>query len=98
MNPTYCSIRRNVLFGILWIFGWIPALILLIVEKDVFDREDKRELISIIICSGAAAVLSFTFVVPLYAVVCSIIACVYAFQGKSFKVPGAYHIAAAILK
>ena len=98
MNPIYCSIRRNILFGLLWLSGWIPALILFITEKDIFTLEDKRELLSIVICYGAMSLLSFTFVVPIYALVCSIIACVYAFQHKSFKVPGVYQIAAAILK
>ena len=102
------SLTRNVTFGLCWLLGffsigaiglgWVAALVLLIIDKDVLDLEDKRELASIIICAAASTVLGVTGIVPLYIFVCSIIACVQAFTGKVFQIPGVYHIAAAIIK
>ncbi|MBE6761987.1 MAG: hypothetical protein E7551_06830 [Ruminococcaceae bacterium] len=92
------NLSRNITFGLCWLLSWIPALIVWLVDKDNLDLEDKRELASIIICAIAGTVLSITFIVPLYVGVCGIIACVMAFMGKSFQIPGVYHIAAAIIK
>lgn len=92
------NLSRNITFGLCWLLGWIPALIVWLVDKDNLDLEDKRELASIIICAIAGTVLSLTVIVPLYVGVCGIIACVMAFMSKSFQIPGVYHIAAAIIK
>lgn len=92
------NLARNIAFGLCWLLGWIPAVIVWILDKEVLDTEDKRELVSIIVCQVAAVVLSITCVVPLYVGVCAIIACVKAFMGKSFQIPGVYHIAKAIIK
>ena len=98
------NLTRNVAFGLSWLLqavlgcGWIAAIVLLIVDKEVLDTEDKRELVSIIVCTVAAVVLSITCVVPLYVFVCTIIACIKAFMGKTFQIPGVYHIAKAIIK
>ena len=90
------NLSRNITFGLCWLFGWIPAVIVWILDKEVLDVEDKRELASMIIC--AAGVLALTFIVPMYIGVCQIIACIMAFMGKSFQIPGVYHIAKAIIK
>ena len=98
------NLARNITFGLSWLLqavfyiGWIPAVIVLILDKEVLDTEDKRELVSIIVCAVAGAVLSITCVVPLYVFVCTIIACIKAFMGKSFQIPGVYQIAKAIIK
>lgn len=92
------NLARNITFGLCWFFGWLPAVIVWIVDKDILDVEDKRELASMIICIIAATVLALTFIVPMYIGVCQIIACVMAFMGKSFQIPGVYHIAKAIIK
>ena len=92
------NLARNIAFGLCWLLGWIPAVIVWILDKEVLDTEDKRELVSIIVCQVAAVVLSITCVVPLYVGVCAIIACIKAFMGKSFQIPGVYHIAKAIIK
>ena len=98
------NLARNITFGLSWLLqavlgcGWIAAIVLLIVDKEVLDTEDKRELVSIIVCQVAAVVLSITCVVPLYVGVCAIIACIKAFMGKTFQIPGVYHIAKAIIK
>lgn len=91
-------LARNIAFGLCWLLGWIPAVIVWILDKEVLDTEDKRELVSIIVCQVAAVVLSITCVVPLYVGVCAIIACIKAFMGKTFQIPGVYHIAKAIIK
>lgn len=92
------SLSRNITFGLCWLLSWIPAVIVWLVDKDNLDLEDKRELASIIICAIAGAVLSLTFIVPLYVGVCGLIAAIMAFMGKSFQIPGVYHIAKAIIK
>ena len=92
------NLARNIAFGLCWLLGWIPAVIVWILDKEVLDTEDKRELVSIIVCQVAAVVLSWTCIAPIYVGVCAIIACVKAFMGKSFQIPGVYHIAKAIIK
>ncbi|MBO5089481.1 MAG: hypothetical protein J6C27_01020 [Clostridia bacterium] len=92
------NLSRNITFGLCWLLSWIPALIVWIVDKDNLDLEDKRELASIIICAIASTVLSLTFIVPLYVGICGLIAAIMAFMGKTFQIPGVYHIAAAIIK
>ena len=106
MEKKYLSgnLTRNIAFGLTWLlyaltsFGWIAAIVLLLIDKDVLDIEDKRELVSVIIVAALACVLAITFIVPFAAWVCSIIACIQAFMGKSFQIPGVYHIAKAIIK
>ncbi len=92
------NLSRNITFGLCWLFGWIPALIVLILDKDVIDLEDKRELVAILVGAVASIVLSLTFIVPLYVWVVAVIACIMAFLDKPFKAPGLYQIAAAIIK
>ena len=98
------NLARNMAFGLSWLlqillgWGWIAAIVMLIIDKDVLDVEDKRELVSIIIGMAASILLGLTIIVPLYVGVCQIIACVQAFMGKSFQIPGVYHIAKAIIK
>ena len=106
MEKKYLSgnLTRNIAFGLTWLlsaltsFGWIAAIVLLLIDKDVLDIEDKRELVSVIIVAALAYVLAITLIVPFAAWVCSIIACVMAFTAKPFKIPGVYQIAAAIIK
>ena len=98
------NLNKKLTFGLTWLasillgFGWVVALIVLIVDKDKLDVEEKREMASVIICAIAATVLSVTVVVPLYVWICSIIACVKAFTDGTFQSPGVYHIAKAIIK
>ena len=100
MDKKYLKgkLDKNIAFGLCWLLGWIAALVLWLVDKDELDYDDKLELASIIIASVAGAVLSFTCVVPIYVGVCAIIACVKAFMGGSFQIPGVYQIAKAIIK
>ena len=105
------NMERNVAFGLVWLaqlpfipFGWVLALVVFLIDKDRLTLEDKRELVSVFVCAVAniiGMILSFVVigaVIPLYTLVCGIIACVYAFTHKSFHIPGAYQIAAAIIK
>ena len=94
------NVERKVAFGIIWLaqalsFGWILALVSFFWDNNTADLEDKRELIS---CVACALISLIPFVGGIYVFVCSIIACVKAFQGSTFQVPGAYHIAKAIIK
>ena len=91
------NLDKKVAFGLSWLLP-IIALIELILDKDVLDLEEKREIVSVLVCAVACAVLSFTIVLPLVIAVFAIIAAIKNFMGKTFRVPGAYHIAAAIIK
>lgn len=94
------NVERKTGFGIIWLaqifgFGWILALVSFFWDNKELGLEDKRELIACII----TALLGFVPVVGgIYGFVCSIIACYKAFTGSTFNVPGAYHLAKAIIK
>ena len=98
------TLTKKVTFGLIWLLqaitglGWILALVVFLMDKDTLDLEEKRELVACFVCAIAGAVLSFTFLVPIYITVCAVIACVKAFTGSTFNIPGAYHIAKAIIK
>ncbi len=95
------SLSRNITFGLSWLLGWLPAVIVWLVDKDKLDLEDKRELASMIIAAVISYVCAATIIggiISLAIAVCCIIAAIQAFMGKSFKIPGVYHIATAIIK
>ena len=95
------NLDKNVAFGLAWlpVIGWIVSLVMFIMDKDVLDLEEKRELVSVFACAVVGAILSFTGIVPVVVAVVCLIKCIMAFLNKpSFQVPGAYHIAAAIIK
>ena len=94
------NLAKNITMGLSWIpgIGWILALVSFIMDGKELDVEEKREFVSIFVCAVVAGVLGITAIVPIVVAVFQIIALINAFQGKSFKVPGAYHIAAAIIK
>ena len=91
------NLNKNIVMGLSWLV-WLFGLIAFIIDFKTLDVEEKREFVSIFVCAVVASVLSITVIVPLVVVVFAIIAAINAFMGKSFKVPGAYHIAAAIIK
>lgn len=103
-EKKYLGMSRNAFFCLTWILmaltslGWIVALIVFLQEHGNMEVEFKRDLVSVFVSAIAAYVLSCTVIVPLYLFVCSIIAAVKAYQGGSFKIPGVYQIAAAIVK
>ena len=96
------NLTKNIAFGLCWLpmIGWIIALFVFIVDKDTLDLEEKRDLVSIFAChvigaiAGAVSVGFLGFAVEIVVLV----RCIMAFLGKSFQVPGAYHIAKAIIK
>lgn len=94
------NMDKNIVMGLSWIpgIGWIFGLIAFILDLKNLDVEEKREFVSIFVCTAVAMLLGFTFIVPIAVFVFEIIALINAFQGKSFKVPGAYHLAAVIIK
>lgn len=98
------NLTRNIAFGLCWLpfISWVGALIILIVDKDVLDLEDKRELVSIIVSTAIALVATCTIVLSFVGIVILIAMAVngiLSLIGKgSFKMPGAYQIACAIIK
>lgn len=99
MEKKYLAgkLDKNIAFGLSWLIP-IFGIIEFIIDKDVLDLEEKRDLVSMFVLFIADIVLSFTVIVPLVALVLAIIKIIMSFMGKEFKVPGAYHIAAAIIK
>ena len=94
------KLDKNIAFGLAWlpVIGWILAIVEFILDKDVLDLEEKRDLVSMFVTFVADIVLSVTLIGALVVSVLWIIKCIMSFMGKEFKVPGAYHIAAAIIK
>lgn len=91
------SLDKKIVMGISYLIP-IFALVAFIVDFKTLDLDEKREFVSIFIAVVVAMVLGVTFIVPVAVAVCAIIAAINAFMGKSFKIPGAYHLAAAIIK
>lgn len=91
------KLNKNIVMGLSWLC-WIFALIAFLIDFKTLDVEEKREFVSILICAVVGMVLGISVIVPLVVLVFVIIAAVNAFMGKSFKVPGAYHLAAVIIK
>lgn len=91
------KLDKNIVMGLSWIC-WIFALIAFLIDFKTLDLEEKREFVSIFICVAVSIVLGISVLVPIVILVFAVIAAINAFMGKSFKVPGAYHLAAAIIK
>ena len=87
------KLDKNVAFGLSWLpfIGWIIAIIQFILDKDVLDLEEKRELVSVFVVAVVA------FFLPILEIL-NLVKAIMFFVGKEFKVPGAYHLAAAIIK
>ena len=99
MEKKYLAgkLDKNVAFGLSWLIG-IFGIVEFIVDKDVLDIEEKRDLVSMFVMWAATVVLSVTLIGGLICGVVVIIKMIMSFIGKEFKIPGAYHIAAAIIK
>ncbi len=103
-EKKYLGMSKNVFLCLTWVLtavlglGWITALIVFLQDREGMDVEFKRELVSVFVAAIACLVLSCTFIVPIYVFICSIIAAVKAYKGGTFKIPGVYQIAAAIIK
>ena len=94
------KLDKNIVMGLSWLV-WIFGLVAFIIDFKELDVEEKREFVSIFVCVAVATILACTVIGAVVSVVIGvfmIIALVNAFMGKSFKVPGAYHLAAAIIK
>ncbi len=91
------KLDKNIVMGLSWLI-YVFGLVTFIIDFKTLDVEEKREFVSLFVCWAASCIFAVTFIVPAYVGVCSIIACIMSFMGKSFKVPGAYQIAKAIIK
>ena len=95
------KLDKNITMGISWLIP-IFAIVACIIDFKDLDVEEKRAFVSIFACCAIAFVCACTIigsVVSLAVSVFMIIAAIKAFMGDySFKVPGAYQIAAAIIK
>lgn len=94
------KLDKNVAFGLSWLL-WPLAIVEFILDKDVLDIEEKRDLVSLFAILVIGTVLTCTVIgSPVAALlgVLVIVKAIMSFMGKEFKIPGAYHIAAAIIK
>ena len=92
------NLNKNITMGLAWLIP-IFAIVAFIIDFKTLDVEEKRAYVSIFACCIVSGVLAITIIVPIVVCVFVIIAAIKAFMGDySFKVPGAYHIAAAIIK
>ncbi|MBQ8850427.1 MAG: hypothetical protein IJ011_08870 [Clostridia bacterium] len=91
------NVSKNIVMGFSWLF-WIFGLIAFIIDFKTLDVEEKREFVSLLICAAVGIVFGISVIVPIVVFVFAVIAAVNAFMGKTFKVPGAYHLAAVIIK
>lgn len=94
------KLDKNVAFGLSWLI-WPVAIIEMILDKDVLDVEEKRDLVSLFVILVLGTVLAATLLLSPLAGLLGILVIVKAimtFMGKEFKIPGAYQIAAKIIK
>ena len=100
MEKKYLAgkLDKNIAFGLSWLLCPIFGIIEFILDKDVLDIEEKRDLVSSFITYVAAMLLSVTVIGGIAVIVVVIIKIINTFMGKEFKVPGAYQIASAIIK
>lgn len=91
------KVNKNIVMGLSWLIP-IFGVIAFIIDFKNLDVEEKREFVSIFVCAVVVAVLAISVIVPIVVFVFMVIAAINAFMGKTFKVPGAYHLAAAIIK
>ena len=93
------NLDKNVAFGLAWLLNYVGALILLIVDWNTLDVEEKRELVMIVETPIVVFALFWTIIVPAAMAVVCILNIIFAFIGKPIiKIPGLYQIAAAIIK
>ena len=93
------KLDKNVAWGLAWLLNWVGALITFILDKDTLTVEEKRELVTIIETPIVVCLLFWTIIVPVAMAVLCILNAIFAFMGKNtIKIPGLYHIAAAIIK
>jgi uncharacterized Tic20 family protein len=78
--------------------GAILAIVSLIMDKAQLEVEEKRELVSMIVTLVLVWLFVWTAIVPVAAVVLTLIAAFKAHKGETFTIPGAYHIAKLIIK
>ena len=91
------ALDKKIVVGLGWLIP-VVALVSLIIDFKELDVEEKRTFVSVLVACVIAGVLGITIIVPAAVFVCAVIAAINAFMGKTFKVPGAYQIAAAIIK
>ena len=98
------NLTRNIAFGLCWLpmIGWIVALFVFIVDKAVLTHEEKQELVAVWVANALIVVINLIPVIGTIAAIViavfALIACIKAFMGKTFEIPGVSHIAKAILK
>ncbi len=94
------SLNKNIVMGLSYIIP-LFGIIAFIIDFKTLDVEEKRDFVTIIVACVIATVVAFTLIGMLLSGVIGvlmIVAGIMAFMGKSFKIPGAYHIAKAIIK
>ena len=85
------NLNKNIAFGLAWLV-WPLAVVMLILDKEVLEREEKKELITALVCSAASCIVGLVFIV-------NVIEAIKTFTNKeTFEVPLASKLAEKFLK
>ena len=100
MEKKYLS--KNAMFGLCWLCGWVPALVLFLTEKDTLELEEKQNLVAVFVAQALMIVINIIPVVgqilSIAIAVLMIVCGIMTILGKGFEIPGVSHIAKAIIK
>ena len=110
-EKKYLGMPTNVCFGLTWLC-FIFGIVLLAIEHEKMEREDKVEVVSCFvffgfwiivstICSIVFGLLELSWIgsiIMLGLWVIALVKMILAFMGKEFKLPVAYQIAEGFVK
>lgn len=110
-EKKYLGMTRNVNFGLTWLC-FIFGIVLLAIEHEKMDREDKLEIVSCFVCAGlwitvdiicgiVFGILGLGWIASLISAVFYIffiVKMIMSFMGKEWKVPCAYQMAEKFVK
>lgn len=110
-EKKYLGMPRNVNFGLTWLC-FIFGIVLLAIEHEKMDREDKVEVVSCFVFMGFYIIVTticsivfgllelgwITTIIGLVLYVIAIVKMILAFVGKEWKLPVAYQMAEKFVK
>lgn len=85
------SLNKKITFGLAWLL-WPVAVLVLIFDKDKLDHQDKKEIITSLVCNVAACIIGLIYIV-------NVIEAIKIFTNKeAFEVPLASKLAEKFIK
>ena len=104
METKILGMDKKTAAGVTWLIqtvlglGWILSIIALVTAKDELNLEEKRDYVSVVVVAALCMVLGWTFIIPVVGFVFSLIACIKAFKGEQWQIPGVYQLASLFVK